>query len=169
MDEHAKWVTEALGELEGPLTLYAARLTGDADRARDVVQEAFLRLCAQDRASLDGRLRPWLYTVCRRLAIDERRRDAKMATPGESVLDARPAREADPAAAAAARDDAAQARRALEALPRDQRECVELKLLHGLKYREIADVTGLPAGTVGFLIHVGLKALRERLAAGGAL
>ena len=46
-DKHA-WVRSAVARYEGPLTLYAARLLGDADRARDVVQDTFLKLCRQD-------------------------------------------------------------------------------------------------------------------------
>ena len=47
--DNGPWVRRAVDRYEGPLTLYAARLLGDADAARDVVQETFLRLCTQDR------------------------------------------------------------------------------------------------------------------------
>ncbi|HVW37914.1 MAG TPA: sigma factor, partial [Pirellulales bacterium] len=60
------WLRSVVARYEGPLVRYAARITGDAERARDVVQDTFLRLCEQDRAELDGRLAQWLYTVCRR-------------------------------------------------------------------------------------------------------
>src|SRR5262245_5005206 len=145
-----RWVAETLGRYEGPLTHYAARVLGDGHRARDVVQETFLRLLSQDPTSLNGRLRPWLYTVCRRLALDELRKEGRMLTPGEAVIDAREGREADPAWTAERRDAATAAERALAALPPSQRECIELKLRHGLRYREIADVTGHSLGNVGF-------------------
>ena len=45
-DADRQFVREAVRRLEGPLTRYAARLLGDDDAARDVVQESFLRLCA---------------------------------------------------------------------------------------------------------------------------
>ena len=44
------WIRSAVARYEGPLTLYAARRLGDADRARDVVQDTFLKLCRQERA-----------------------------------------------------------------------------------------------------------------------
>src|SRR4051794_22454592 len=72
------WVREAVGRFEAPLTLYAARLLGDAESARDVVQETFLRLCAQDRAPIESRLAEWLFTVCRNRALDVLRKERRM-------------------------------------------------------------------------------------------
>ena len=47
--EYGAWIREAVDRFEGPLTLYATRLLGDAESARDVVQETFLRLCSGAR------------------------------------------------------------------------------------------------------------------------
>ena len=46
-----RWMQGVLAEYEGPLTRYAARITGDAELARDVVQEVFLRLCREARVA----------------------------------------------------------------------------------------------------------------------
>ena len=51
-------------------------LTGDLERARDVVQETFLRLAVQQPSSVDGHLAEWLYRVCRQRALDVCRKDA---------------------------------------------------------------------------------------------
>src|SRR6476619_7199647 len=72
------WVRSVLTRFEGPLTLYAARLLGDAEAARDVVQDTFLRLCAQDKGYVDGRLAEWLFTVCRNRALDVLRKESRM-------------------------------------------------------------------------------------------
>jgi len=170
MDEstngRASWVTGALDQYEGGLVVYAARLTRDVHAARDVVQEAFLRLCGEDRTRVEPHVKAWLYTVCRRLAIDELRKERHVSSNlGETTIDARAGREADPAGAAETRDEASRALRLLADLPENQREVIDLKFRHGLMYREIADVTGLSAGNVGFLIHTGLKTLRARMAA----
>jgi len=171
---HADWVTTALAEHEGRLVVYAARLTKDVHSARDVVQEAFLRLCGADRAEVEPHVKAWLYTVCRRLAIDALRKERRMEPAGEAVIERRAGTDLDPGAAAQTRDEASHALRLMADLPENQREVLDLKFRHGLMYREIAEITGLSAGNVGFLIHTGLKTLRARMttnvraAAGGA-
>ena len=76
--ERESWVQDAVARFEGPLTLYAARLLRDAETARDVVQETFLKLCASDRNSIDGHLAEWLFTVCRNRALDVLRKEHRM-------------------------------------------------------------------------------------------
>src|SRR5262245_20572172 len=72
------WVEGALGRYEAPLLRYASRLLDDPEAARDVVQDCFVRLCEQKPEQLDGHLAEWLFTVCRRRAIDHLRRDGRM-------------------------------------------------------------------------------------------
>src|SRR3954451_19383879 len=72
------WVRGAVAQFEGPLTLYATRLLGNAEAARDVVQETYLRLCVQDRAAIEPRLVEWLFTVCRNRALDVLRKENRM-------------------------------------------------------------------------------------------
>src|SRR4051795_8012937 len=76
--DNGPWARRAVERYEAPLTLYAARLLGDADAARDVVQETFLRLCVQDRAVIESRLAEWLFTVCRNRALDVLRKESRM-------------------------------------------------------------------------------------------
>jgi RNA polymerase sigma-70 factor (ECF subfamily) len=157
------WVEAALARHEAPLVAYAHRLVGDAHRARDVVQETFLRLCSEEPSRVDGHVGPWLFAVCRRLAIDDLRKEWRMTPTAQTLLDARPGRAEDPAETAATRDHASSALAALAALPENQREVLELRLRHGMSYAEISRVTGHTVTNVGFLLHVGMKALRARL------
>ena len=76
--EHQSWVKDAVARFEGPLLLYATRLLRDAETARDVVQDTFLKLCASDFASIDGHLAEWLFTVCRNRALDVLRKENRM-------------------------------------------------------------------------------------------
>ncbi len=62
---------------ERPLVAYAARITGDVESGRDVVQDAFLRLCHEGPGVRDH-LAQWLYTVCRNRALDIRRKEHRM-------------------------------------------------------------------------------------------
>src|SRR5258708_845972 len=83
-----QWIRQAVDRYEGPLTLYAARLLGgDVERARDVVQDAFLRLWEADRVSVDGHLAQWLYRVCRNRTLDVRRKESRMTTTLEHEPD----------------------------------------------------------------------------------
>lgn len=76
-DAKAGWIRAALERFETPLTRYAFRITGDLERARDVVQDCFLSLCGESPARIDDHLAPWLFKVCRNRALDVRRKEAR--------------------------------------------------------------------------------------------
>ena len=65
-------------EHQASLVRYVARLLGgDLDRAQDVVQDAFVRLCQQSEPEVRGHEVEWLYTVSRHRAIDVVRKEAR--------------------------------------------------------------------------------------------
>jgi RNA polymerase sigma factor (sigma-70 family) len=158
---NSDWVIEALDLHERPLLRYASWLLGDGDVARDVVQETFLRLCREDPTRLADHVAPWLFTVCRNLALDARTKSAR-----DTAIEA-----ADIAVTCdlEERHDAQQALgqifEVLETLPRNQREVVYLKFKGGLSYKEISAVTQLSITNVGFLLHTAVRAIRTRLSA----
>lgn len=160
------WVATALRQYEGRLVQYAQRITGDPERARDVVQETFLKLCQEDAAAVDGHLAQWLYTVCRNQALDVRRKESRMTTLAEPPVLEPDRRQPEAWQAAEDRDEVDRILTELARLPANQQECIRLKLQHGLSYREISGVTGLSVSNVGFLLHTGLKTIRERMARG---
>lgn len=169
--DRREWVRQAVAKFERPLTQYAAHvLGGDVERARDLAQEVFLRLCDQDRAKVDDHLAEWLYTVCRNLAIDVKRKERRMRllTEAQAQALADSCEAADPAPAEAAeRDDSfSTVLRAMADLPDNQQEVIRLKFHHGMSYKQISQITNLTVTNVGFLIHTGLKALRRQLADG---
>ena len=157
------WVREAVARYEGPLTLYAARLLGDAEGARDVVQETFLRLCVQERAALEGRLAEWLFTVCRNRALDVLRKENRMTRLSEEQVQHHASPDPTPAETAERRESAAQVLDLLERLPDSQREVIRLKFQNGFSYQEISRISGHSVSNVGYLIHVGLKTIRGYL------
>src|SRR4051795_4047225 len=120
--DDAPWVRAAVARYEGPLTLYAARLLGDPESARDVVQETFLRLCAQDRSALESRLAEWLFTVCRNRALDVLRKESRMTQLSDEQVHQRPSSDPNPSEIAAGRESAARVLDLLENLPASQRE-----------------------------------------------
>lgn len=68
---------------------------------------------------------------------------------------------AGPHDAAALGDSGAKVMRLLDRLPDNQQEVIRLKFQNDLSYREISEITGLSVSNVGFLLHVGIKRLRE--------
>ena len=162
------WVAGILERFESPLIAYARRLLGDEHRARDVVQDVFLRLCTQSRATVEPILAPWLYRVCRNRAIDEQRKGRPMTPVDSATLDATASRSDAPDTSADARaesrDQLSRARAEVSTRPAAVQEVIRLKFTHGLSYREIAEVTGLTVSHVGVRIHEGMTVLRRRLA-----
>jgi RNA polymerase sigma-70 factor (ECF subfamily) len=157
-----RWIQDALERFEGPLLLYARRLLGDPEAARDAVQETFLRLCRHSRAEIEPRLAEWLYTVCRNVSLDVQRRKRNMNPEG--AIEATPPLDASgPEQEALQREEKGRMLAELDLLPPKQQEVLRLKFQGGLSYREISRVTGDSIGNVGYLIHVGLKSLRGRL------
>ena len=160
-----EWLVQAVARHERALVRYAASITRDVEAARDVAQEAFLRLARAGPEKVDGHLREWLFTVTRRRALDVKRKEGRMRPLTEPNARTRPepAGGPDPAQTAQAREAQGQLALALAALPGDQQEVLRLKFQEGMSYREIGRVTARTVGSVGHLIHVGLKALRVRL------
>ncbi|UCD75349.1 MAG: sigma-70 family RNA polymerase sigma factor [Phycisphaerales bacterium] len=156
---HAAWVTAAVERFEGPLTSYATRmLGGDVERARDVVQDAFLKLCQEDRAKVNGHLAQWLYTVCRNRALDVGRKEQRMTPLGDRQLESADERPQQPP-----EESGGPLLALLASLPPRQQEAVRLKFQGGLSYREISTVMETTANNVGVLIHTALKTIREKL------
>lgn len=160
VDEVKAWFKRILEEFEGPLLRYAQRITGDLDLARDVVQETFLRVCREDRAALEGHLSWWLFRVCRNRALDVQRKEQRMSVATEQNLQSLPGG-IGPAEQLEARETNSRLLSLLENLPTNQQEVIRLKFQNDLKYREIAEITGQSISSVGFLLHTGLKRLRE--------
>ena len=163
--DHPVHAHQAFAEFERPLLGYAARLTGNTEAARDVVQEVFLRLC-REGGQLNGRMPQWLFAVCRNLAIDAKRKGGCMTTmtamiPAMESLLVAPT--ASPTTDAGRGEAGANLLALLSTLSPDQEEVIRLRMGAGLSYKQIAEVTGHSVTNVGFLMHAGLKILREKL------
>ena len=160
-----QWVREAVDRYERPLLAYALRFVdGDVERARDVVQETFAKLCYEPlRGNVNGELGPWLYTVCRNAAMDVRRKArremALVDTADETFESASPS----PAVVAEAKDATSHVLKMLSRLPANQQEAIRLKFQHQMSYREISRIMNQSESNVGFLIHRGIKTIREML------
>ena len=157
------WLTTVLDQYEGPLVRYAARLTGDLESARDVVQETFLRLCSEDRGKLNGHEVEWLFTVCRHQAMDVRRKESRMIPNSDVQEQACTSPDPSPAAQLEAKESTGRVQHVLATLSQNQQEVIRLRFQNGLSYHQISQVTKLSVTNVGYLIHTAIKTIRERL------
>ena len=159
--ENAAFVRTAVEQYQAPLLRYATRLVNDPDRARDVVQDTFVRLMAQPPATIDSHLAEWLFTVCRNRAFDVNRKEGRMKQFDEGAVERVVAAEPQPGAALEAEETHAAIVRLIDRLPPNQQEVIRLKFQNGFSYREISRITSLSMGNVGFLIHTAITTLRR--------
>lgn len=165
VETREQFVARALAEYESPLVGYAYGFVKDIERARDIVQDTFIRLCQQDVAKVRDGLKTWLFTVCRNRALDILRKEARLTPMDEKKLLAREGNETSPDRALDQSERMAELMRYLDRLSENQRTVILMKFRDGMSYQEICEKTGLGSGNVGFLIHTGLKRLRELLPA----
>ncbi len=137
-----------------PLLAYLARCLGSPQQAEDLLHETFVRaLTRLDRLAAAVSPASWLFGIARHLALTARRR--RRPTQALSEAAAAPSAEEDPRLEAM--------RAALARLPGVHREALELRLRHELSYEEIAEVLGIPVGTVRSRLHHAVRQLRETM------
>lgn len=164
--DNASFVQNAVARHRAPLLRYATRmLGGDADRAQDVVQDAFVRLMAQPPAQVDGHVAEWLYTVCRNRALDHLRKEGRMKRLAEGQVERLTAAEPAPGRDLEREERQASVLQLIDRLPPNQQEVIRLKFQSGFSYKEISRITSLSVSNVGFLIHTAVTRLRREMAA----
>ena len=147
----------------------ALRVIGDPRAAEDVSQDVFVWIWERpDAFDPDrGSLRTWLGTVTHRRAVDHvRREEARRRRNERDASLARPV--PDVGELAAALVTAEQVRAALEVLPDEQRQAVDLAYFGGRTYREVAEVLGIPEGTAKSRLRLALRKIGSVLDAEGA-
>jgi len=161
--------TEAFGRLVTrymrPAYFAALGLVGSREDALDLSQEAFARAFrARRNIDPDRPFYAWYYTTLRRLCFNfvrDRRRRATWVTGSVEWLESTVVSTAeDPERRTVRMDDQRRLVEAIRDLPDHEREVLVLKEFEGLKYREIAELVGVPVGTVMSRLY----AARQRLA-----
>jgi RNA polymerase sigma-70 factor (ECF subfamily) len=147
------------------LHAFARRRVTDASEADDALQDTLTRAWLSLEQLRDpNAIRPWLFRIMRtvlgeRARVRERRARLVPITSLENQYDEWVARGVNDAAAFADRISGLELRSALSTLPEEFAVAVELHDLHGFSYREIADITDAPPGTVTSRIARGRKLL----------
>lgn len=161
----------------------ALRVLRDEEAARDVVQEAFIKVYRSlDRFEGRSSFYTWLYRVVMNLCLDAKRRDRSGShaewdetapmnvDPGGSDAVSDLARErSSPAGVLESQELRAVVADAIEHLPDDARQTLVLREIEGLSYAEIAECLGVPKGTVMSRLHNARKRVKEILLASGRI
>jgi RNA polymerase sigma-70 factor (ECF subfamily) len=142
-----------------PLYHFIRTRVGDAFEASDVMQETFLELW-RSAGRFDGRssARTWIYAIARNKTVDRIRKSARVTLrdqPDETVPDDSPSAQ-DLLEAAS---DVSRVRACLEKLGEVQRSAIRLAFFEDLSYPEVAEVEGVPVGTIKTRIHHAKKLL----------
>jgi RNA polymerase sigma-70 factor (ECF subfamily) len=129
--------------------------------AEDVVQEASLRAFRYFRTFVGGDGRAWFLRIVRNICLDwHGQRNAAPTDPFDEKQHPGGDGATDPEALLLRNDDATLVTRAMRSLPDRFHHLLVLRELEGLSYRELADVTGIPIGTVMSRLSRAREALR---------
>ncbi len=126
----------------------ARLLTRNADDAEDVVQESYLRAWRSFSGFRGGASRPWLLTIVRNTSFTWLRDNRSRPDHVEYHEEVHVTGGATPEAESLGHERARAVKRCVEQLPADFREAIVLREMEELSYQEIAEITGVPRGTV---------------------
>ena len=154
---------EILKIVQEPLYRYIYRLVGESTQSEDILQEVFMRIYSKLGWLNDPELfRPWAYRIASREAFKHLRREKrwKEQVRDEELLEALPAREmADPLRS----DLIAQLPQLMARVSPASRAVLILHYLDEMSLTEVADVLGIPLGTVKSRLVYGLESLRRSI------
>ena len=147
-----RFATLALPHADAAYNL-ALRLARSPQTAEDIVQDAYVRALSGFDAFRGGDPRAWILTIVRNRFYDlarerKRKATAPMSDAAEDDLDYWDPDQESPEDALARKDEAARVRGLVDGLPPRLREVIVLKEMEDLSYRQIAEITGAPIGTV---------------------
>lgn len=169
------WVMEVLYDRYARLVFsMVLKILHDQELAEDIVQEVFVRVWrgADSFHAARGNFISWLLGIAHHRAIDELRRQGSRSrhaviVDDEDVLQSVPHPGDGPAEMAWITQQRQAVRTAMQQLPAEQRQTIELAYFGGLTQREIAAHTGTPLGTVKTRMRLALQKLRDLLESEG--
>ena len=167
---------ELVRRYQRPIVAYVYRMVGDYDAALDLAQEVFIRVYnSLGRYRAEFKFSTWIYRIAHNAAIDHLRRVGASRTEemtvegegGDSFEKPLASKAPTPEQETERGERRAEIEEVVGQLPHAYRELIVLRHSHDLSYDEIAEVTGLPLGTVKNRIFRAREAMRELLVARG--
>jgi RNA polymerase sigma-70 factor, ECF subfamily len=151
----------------GPAFSLAHRIMGDRQAAEDVTQEAFVSVWRSESgySAARGSVRSWILAIVRNRAIDALRRSSARLPLGfddDGVMEAQAAPDRTDSEALR-REEARVVRTALGELPHDQSQVIGLAYFGGFTHTEIAELLGVPLGTIKGRMRLGLEKMRQHM------
>lgn len=160
---------ELVRRYQRPIAAYVYRMVGDYDAALDLTQEVFIKVYGSlSRYRSEFKFSTWIYKIAHNAAIDHLRRGASRETAIGSSEDERPAITIDhrlltPEQESERNERCFEIETVVRMLPAAYRELIVLRHSNDLSYDEIAEVTGLPLGTVKNRLFRAREAMRDLL------
>lgn len=163
-DRSQEETQKLLQRFERPLLQFATRITGDRERARDVVQETFVKFQRNGAPAEHADAATWLFTVCRNGALNVCSKEKRMLFLDEQAMSRQESEQPLPGDELERKEAAGFLTKIVATLPPRQQEVIQLKFQNDLSYQQIAEITQTTANNVGVLIHTALRTLRQRYA-----
>jgi RNA polymerase sigma-70 factor, ECF subfamily len=161
---------ELVRRYQRPIAAYIYRMVGDYDAALDLTQEVFIKVYnSLARYRSEFKFSTWIYKIAHNAAIDHLRRYAVRGQAVTSGFDTErrdtpvEGRRLTPEQESERKERRSEVEMVVEMLPRAYRELIVLRHSHDLSYDEIAEVTGLPLGTVKNRLFRAREAMRDLL------
>jgi len=161
---------ELVRRYQRPIAAYVYRMVGDYDSALDLTQEVFIKVYnSLSRYRSEFKFSTWIYRIAHNAAIDHLRRYSAREQAissndsgdrSETVIECR---RLTPEQESERNERCSEIETVVQLLPHAYRELIVLRHSHDLSYDEIADVTGLPLGTVKNRLFRAREAMREQL------
>ncbi len=161
---------ELVRRYQRPIAAYVYRMVGDYDAALDLTQEVFIKVYnSLARYRSEFKFSTWIYKIAHNAAIDHLRRYAVREQAVSSGFDTErhdtpvEGRRLTPEQESERKERRSELEMVVEMLPGAYRELIVLRHSHDLSYDEIAEVTGLPLGTVKNRLFRAREAMRDLL------
>src|SRR5438132_5004766 len=140
-DAESERMQTLMKRFEIPLLQFATRITSDRERAKDVVQETFVKFQRNGALSHEAEPATWLFTVCRNGALNVCRKEKRMMYLEEEMIESREDEQPMPFERMEQREASGFLIKILETLPARQQEVLQLKFQNDLSYQQIAEIT----------------------------